>query len=96
MNGFVLVLLLFLTNGTPLPNFFVIPPGHPCNATVASTYARDFVAPSLGEGFSIQDPDKTGLHLCLPIIDGPGPGPADPGFAPPDDGSTPLPPKRNS
>lgn len=72
----VLFVLVYLTNGAPLPNMFVLPPGHPCDGTVASDYARRFVAPTLPDGSAMQDPDTTGLHICLPVPAGPGPGPA--------------------
>jgi hypothetical protein len=35
----ILVLVAWLTNGTPLPNTFILPPGHPCDQKVAVEYA---------------------------------------------------------
>jgi hypothetical protein len=72
----ILVLVAWLTNGTPLPNTFILPPGHPCDQKVAVEYTRKFVAPSLGELAKIQQPEDTMIYVCLPVPPGPGPGPA--------------------
>ena len=70
----VLLIIAWLTDGTPLPNFFVLPEGHPCGPEVAADYARRFIVPSLPEGQQIQGTD-TLLHLCAPVPPG-SPGPA--------------------
>ena len=70
----VLLVVAYLTNGTPLPNFFVLPEGHSCDASVAADYARRFIVPSLPEGYAIQGTD-TLLHICAPVPPG-TPGPA--------------------
>jgi hypothetical protein len=72
----ILVLIAWLTDGAPLPNFFILPPGHPCNNEVAIEYTRRFVAPNLSEGARIQSPEATMIYACLPVPPGPGPGPA--------------------
>ena len=70
----VLLVIAWLTDGTPLPNFFVLPDGHPCSAEVAADYARRFIVPSLPEGYHIQG-TETLLHICAPVPVG-TPGPA--------------------
>lgn len=72
----VLVIVAYLTNGTPLPNFFVIPADHPCNNEVALDYTQRFIVPSLGNGAAIQTPEEAMVFVCLPVPAGPGPGPA--------------------
>jgi hypothetical protein len=72
----ILVLIAWLTDGTPLPNHFILPPGHPCDQKVAIEYTRKFVARSLAEGSHIQQPEDTIIYVCLPVPPGPGPGAA--------------------
>lgn len=71
----VLLIVAWLTDGTPLPNFFIIGPGHPCNEEVAIEYTKRFVVPSLTDA-QIQSPEETLLWRCLAVPEGPGPGPA--------------------
>lgn len=70
----VLLVVAWLTNGTPLPNMFILPEGHPCGPEVAADYARRFIAPTVPPGFAMQGTD-TLLHLCAPVPIG-TPGPA--------------------
>lgn len=76
--AFYLAMIVYLTDGTPLPQFFVIPVEQGCNAEVAAVYARQFVAPALPEGYQMQEPDtarETLKYACFPIEMG-TPGPA--------------------
>ena len=82
MTPTVMLVLVYLTNGIPLPNFFVVPEGVECNGALAIDYSRRFIQPSLGEGFQIQDPSVHGNYICLPVPAPIAPGPADPGARP--------------
>ena len=70
----IMVVVAYLTNGTPLPNFFIIREDEVCNNELAMSYARRFIVPSLPEGYSIQGDDKT-IFLCADVPPG-TPGPA--------------------
>jgi hypothetical protein len=74
MNIAVLVIVAYLTNGTPLPNFFIVPLEQ-CSNTLALRYTRDFIVPTVPEGYSIQTPEETMVYACLPVPQG-TPGPA--------------------
>lgn len=83
MTATALLITVFLTNGTPLPNFFIVPPGVTCDGSLAVEYARKFIAPSLGGLAQIQDPTEHGFYNCFPVPEPIAPGPADPGAQPP-------------
>jgi hypothetical protein len=92
MTAHILLIVVFLTNGVPLPNFFILPPGQACDSAVAVDYARRFIATSLAD-FAIQNPEEHGLFLCLDIPAPIEPGPGDPGALPlpePEDMGEPL------
>lgn len=76
-NLTIMVVVAFLTNGTPLPNFFILD-GVACNREAAIDYTKRLIVPSLAEGFQIQDPTREeNLFVeCVPVPGGPGPGPA--------------------
>jgi hypothetical protein len=88
MDELVSIMLLvkaFLTDGTPLPNMFILPPQHPCNQEVAADYARKYIQASLGNEFHIQDPTNVPF-ICIAVTQGaPGPAMAEPPHVPTDD-----------
>jgi hypothetical protein len=67
LHSIILVLLAYLTDGTPVHSSFTLPAEHACNEEVALDYMRKFVAPN----GSFQD---TVSYVCLPAYtEAPGP-----------------------
>jgi len=71
----VLLIVAYLTNGTPLPTFFIVDNSkETCGAALALEYTRRFIVPSLTDA-QIQTPEDTMRWQCLPVPEG-TPGPA--------------------
>lgn len=66
--AFYLAMIVYLTDGTPLPQMFVVPVEQGCDERVADRYARQHVP--LPEGAQLQDwavdPNKL-KWFCLPV-----------------------------
>lgn len=72
----ILVIIVYLTNGNPAPNWFVIDNAKEvCDNETALRYTRNQIAAALPEDVQMQSLE-TMLWACLPVPAGPGPGPA--------------------
>ena len=69
--------VVYFTDGTPIPDKFIVPDAQHCTAATVVDYAKRFIAPTLPPGRALKDPSAEGglLFLCLPIEQG-TPGPA--------------------
>jgi hypothetical protein len=84
----IMLVVAFLTNGTPIYSDFILPEGHPCNFDVAVDYTKRFTAASLGSDYSLQELEGEKLtYLCIsmPAAIPPGPAMAPPAHIPQDD-----------
>lgn len=70
-----LAMIVYLTDGTPLPQMFILPPEAGCNHAVAVQYARTFVQPTVPPGYAMQDPEAKMRWMCL-AVESETPGPA--------------------
>ena len=66
--AFYLAMIVYMTDGTPLPQMFILKPEEGCNLEVAQRYARQHIP--LPEGVQLQDwgvdPDKL-KWFCFPV-----------------------------
>ena len=71
--SFYLAMLVYLTDGTPMPQMFILPVEVGCNYDVALHYARTHIP--IPEGYTMQAPEAKMKWYCF-AIETEAPGPA--------------------